>query len=347
MTSSPERPLALWLFSCCLMILLMTLIGAVTRLTESGLSITEWNVVMGWLPPLSEAAWIAEFEKYKASPEFEIKHFWMGVEDFKQIFFWEWFHRLWGRLIGLVFIVPLIFFWIRKKIPAWMRPHLLILLALGAAQGYMGWYMVQSGLIDRPSVSHYRLAAHLSLALLIYSLMLWVGLRLCRQETTSDNSSLLPPSCGLPLTGLAALVLTSLTIIWGAFVAGLDAGLIYNSYPLMGDGLVPPDMWALQPPLANLVENHAGVQFVHRWIAIATGGLCLIFSLAGFRRTGHRLFLALGATTLFQIGLGIATLLSQVWLPLAVLHQGGAILLLSLTVAGLQAVLPERRMISP
>lgn len=325
---SELRSIAIWLFVCCGMVMAMTVIGAITRLTESGLSITEWNVIMGALPPLNEAAWQIEFDKYKASPEFETKHYWMVLSDFKQIFFWEWFHRLWGRMIGVVFAVPLIVFWVRKKIPQGLKPHLIALLVLGGAQGYMGWYMVQSGLVDRPSVSHYRLAAHLSLALIIYSYMAWLGLALWRSAQEGKRIA--------TLHGGIALATVAITIVWGAFVAGLDAGLIYNTFPMMGNGIVPPEMWAHSPAWINLFENHASVQFSHRVLAMITGGLVLWYAARGFQREPHPVYIYLALWVLMQIGLGISTLLSQVWLPVAVFHQLGAVILLTLMIAALQ-----------
>lgn len=331
---SNPRQLAIWLFACCGMVMAMTIIGAITRLTESGLSITEWNVVMGALPPLGAAQWAAEFEKYKASPEFELKHYWMGVEDFKQIFFWEWLHRLWGRTIGLVFAIPLIVFWLQKKIPSTLKPHLIGLFLLGGAQGYMGWYMVQSGLVDHPEVSHYRLAAHLSLALVLYSYMAWLGLSLWREKSTAANEQV--SFRILPLHGALALGCVALTIVWGAFVAGLDAGLIYNTFPQMGHGLVPPEMWSRSPVWINLFENHASVQFTHRLLAITTGIVVLSYAWRGYQTKSHVVYIYLGLWMLMQIGLGISTLLSQVWIPVAVFHQLGAVILLSLVIGSLQ-----------
>lgn len=335
-----SRKIALWLFTCCAMIMGMVVIGAITRLTESGLSITEWNVVMGALPPLSEEQWLAEFAKYKASPEFELKHFWMQVDDFKQIFFWEWLHRLWGRTIGLVFALPLLVFWITRRLPSELKPHLLALLALGAAQGYMGWYMVQSGLVDRPSVSHYRLAAHLSLALIIYSYILWLALRFWRNPSVSVAANDAVPRVRSAMSdkvlGAAALGCITVTIVWGAFVAGLDAGLIYNTFPFMGDGLAPPEMWSKTPKLINLVENHASVQFVHRCLGLMTGAVVVVYALRGWTGTRHAIFACAGLWVFVQIGLGIITLLTQVWIPVAVLHQFGAVVLLSLLIASFQ-----------
>lgn len=337
--------LAIWLFTCCFMVLAMTVIGAITRLTESGLSITEWNVVMGALPPIGDDQWAAEFEKYKTSPEFELKHFWMSVEDFKKIFFWEWLHRLWGRTIGMAFAIPMIVFWIKGWIPKATKPHLLILLGLGAAQGYMGWYMVQSGLVDRPSVSHYRLAAHLSLALIIYSYMLWLGLRLwdTRLMVAANQPA---ASRSLIVHGLISLGLVAVTIVWGAFVAGLDAGLIYNTFPFMGNSLIPPEMWAHSPKAINLVENHASVQFVHRWLGMTTGVVTLMYAWRGIRISPRPVFAMLAVWVFAQVGLGIATLLSQVMIPVAAVHQLGAVLLLSLVIASLQTLIPARDKIS-
>ena len=323
------------------MVFIMTGIGAITRLTESGLSITEWKVVSGSLPPLNEQQWLESFEKYQASPEYEIKHSWMKLEDYKKIFFWEWLHRLWGRLIGLAFALPLAYFWLARRIPAFIKPNLLILLGLGAAQGYMGWFMVKSGLVDQPSVSHYRLAAHLCLALTVYSYMLWTGLRLW----ASAPVVIYPhpePSASLRRHGYVALACATLTIIWGAFVAGLDAGMIYNEFPLMGDGLVPKEMWSHTPAILNLFENLASVQFMHRWIAMTTAVVVLSYAWRGTKQTDRPVFAMLGAWVFAQVGMGIGTLLSQVWLPVAVMHQLGAVILLSFIIASFQVVIPAR-----
>jgi cytochrome c oxidase assembly protein subunit 15 len=270
----------------------------------------------------------------------------MGVEDFKKIFFWEWMHRLWGRLIGLTFAIPLLVFWIRHRIPQDIKPNLIILLLLGAAQGYMGWYMVKSGLVDQPSVSHYRLAAHLSLALIVYAYMLWTGLRLWTiKPPFAANTQNGPPSF-LLWRGIAALACVAITIVWGAFVAGLHAGLIYNTFPLMGNGLIPPEMWAQNPLWLNLFENHASVQFTHRWLGVITGLVTLFYAWTGIKLTARPVFTALAVWVFVQIGLGLTTLLSQVWIPVAVFHQLGAVILLSLVIAGLQVAIPARSRLS-
>lgn len=307
-----------WLYLCCFMVFAMAVIGAVTRLTESGLSITEWKPVTGALPPLTHEAWQREFALYKQSPEFAQKHFWMELSDFQKIYFWEWLHRLWGRTIGIVYALPLLWFWVRKQIPPGYKLKLLGILALGGLQGAVGWWMVASGLVDRPSVSHFRLAAHLLLALLIFSAM-WVvalSLRARKRQTTAKKRSLV-------MHGYLSLFLLFCTIAWGAFTAGLDAGMIYNTFPLMDGSFTPPGT-------AAILHDHGWVQFTHRWLAIATGLIILIF--AWRVKDG-----VLAAMVFAQIGLGIATLLSQVYIPAAAAHQAGAIILLALLLKAIHA----------
>ncbi|MBI4030344.1 MAG: COX15/CtaA family protein [Proteobacteria bacterium] len=305
-----ERKIILWLYACCFMVFAMAVIGAVTRLTESGLSITEWKPVTGALPPLTHEAWQHQFDLYRQSPEFTQKHFWMELEDFQKIFFWEWLHRLWGRAIGIVYALPLLWFWIRKRIPKRYGAKLSGILALGGLQGIIGWWMVESGLIDRPSVSHFRLAAHLALALIIFSAMWWVALDLKRPSPFTFYER---------RGGLACLFLLALTIIWGAFTAGLDAGMVYNTFPLMNGSLTPPEAF----DTGGLVSQIPWVQFAHRWLAMAAG--VSILTLAWRTKDGP-----LAAMVFIQITLGISTLLTQVHIPLAAAHQGGAIILLAL-----------------
>ncbi|MDB5491790.1 MAG: Heme synthase, cytochrome oxidase biosis protein Cox15-CtaA [Micavibrio sp.] len=314
-----QRTISNWLFLCAFMVFAMAVIGAVTRLTESGLSITEWKPISGALPPLGQAAWQHQFDLYKQSPEFAAKHFWMDLEDFKKIFFWEWLHRLWGRSIGLVYALPLLWFWVRKQIPSGYGWKLVALLALGGLQGFVGWFMVKSGLVDRPSVSHFRLAVHLSLALFLYAAMVWVGLDLRRSPPDRDESRM--DLSRLVLAGWGLLTLLSVTIVWGAFVAGLKAGLIYNTFPLMGDGLIPPDF-------GSAFTAAPGVQFTHRVLAMAT--LTGTLAYASATRRVNRFAPYLAAMVVVQVGLGIATLLSVVNIGLATLHQAGAITLLTL-----------------
>jgi cytochrome c oxidase assembly protein subunit 15 len=323
-----ERPIAFWLLACCAMIFLMVVIGGVTRLSEAGLSITEWQPVTGVLPPLDEAQWIAEFDKYKEIPQYRAIHGDMSLAEFKVIFFWEYLHRLWGRLIGVVFAVPFAYFLLRGRISRRLAPRLAGLLALGGLQGLLGWYMVESGLANRIEVSQYRLAAHLALAVLIYGAMLWVALDLLAPRAAA------PPERGQRgLRRAAGIILgfVFLTMIAGAFVAGLRAGYIDNTFPLMEGGFAPPDYWVLSPAARNWFENPAAAQFDHRLLA---EGLWLV--IAGFWAYGRRAKLpgaqrwmldALFAMATLQAALGISTLLLVVPLPLAVAHQAGALLL--------------------
>lgn len=331
------RAVAVWLFFTAAMVFAMAVIGAITRLTESGLSMVEWRPLIGTLPPLSEAEWQRVFELYRQTPEYRVLNAGMTLEAFKEIFFWEWLHRLWGRLIGLVFAVPLLWFWLRGTLGRVDRvPHLgwklLGLLVLGGLQGVMGWVMVQSGLVDRPVVSQYRLAAHLSLAFLIFGLLIWLGLRLARPMRSAQPTGV----ARVRRHGWWTLGMTGITVIWGALVAGLDAGLAYNTWPLMGTAFLPPEALSIQPAWLNGFENTALVQFIHRWLAIATALAVLALSLRALARgvTGAARPLAwlAMAMVLMQVGLGIATLLLAVPIWLGALHQAGALVLIALLV---------------
>lgn len=325
-----ERAIALWLLACCAMILLMVVIGGVTRLTESGLSITEWRPVAGVVPPLGEAQWAAEFARYKEIPQYRAIHPDMTLAEFKSIFFWEYLHRLWGRLIGVVFAVPFLWLLLRGRVPRRLAPRLAGLFVLGGLQGLLGWYMVKSGLSGRIEVSQYRLAAHLAAAAIIYGAMLWVALDLLWPSPAPARD----PRQGALRHGVSAvLCLVFLTLVAGAFVAGLRAGYVYNSFPLMDGRWAPAEYWQLAPWYRNWFENLAAVQFDHRVLAETTwtviAGLWLqarrLDLPRGVRMALHMLLLMAS----IQAGLGIATLLLVVPLPLAVLHQGGAILLLT------------------
>jgi heme a synthase len=328
--TSSDRAIALWLFACCAMILLMVVIGGITRLTESGLSITEWQPVTGVLPPLNEAQWTAEFEKYKAIPQYRTIHADMTLGEFKYIFFWEYLHRLWGRLIGLAFAVPFAYFLVRGRVSRRLAPRLAMLFVLGGLQGALGWYMVESGLSERIEVSQYRLAAHLAAAALIYAAILWVALDLVwpEREVARDlRQRRLRGGIGV------VLAFVSLTLVAGAFVAGLRAGSIYNTFPLMGDRLVPAEYAALSPFWRNWFENPAAVQFNHRLLAEITvgevAGLWLLSLRVGLPLRARAAMNGLFAIALLQLALGISTLLLVVPLPLAVAHQAGAMLLLT------------------
>jgi len=303
----------------------MVVLGGVTRLTESGLSIVEWQPLAGAIPPFSHAEWQALFDAYRQTPEFKTYNFWMGLADFRAIFWMEYAHRLLGRLIGVVFLVGLVWLALRGQIRGRLGLQLGIAFVLGAAQGALGWYMVRSGLSDRPDVSHYRLAAHLMLAVAIYGWLLWIVLDLSGARGSAGSGK-----------RFAAVLLCwlAVTMTWGAFTAGLDAGTLYNTFPLMAGDLVPPGAFDLEPTALNLVENGATVQFVHRCLAITFVLLALSFWL----RSRSRPSAWLGAAALVQAGLGIATLLSVVAVPIAAAHQAGAMILFSLAVWCLHAL---------
>ena len=326
--------ISIWLFLCAFMVMAMTGIGAVTRLTESGLSITEWNVISGTIPPLTEEKWVSEFEKYKQYPEYIKKNQGMSLDEFKNIYFWEWFHRFWGRMIGLIYALPLAFFLIKGWVPKEDRWKYATLLVMGGMQAALGWIMVQSGLVDRPSVSHFKLAAHLTLALTIFMGLIWMAL----SNTTIARHTATP---SLRWHGIASLTIVGLTIIWGAFVAGLDAGMIYNTFPLMGNGFIPPEL-GREP----FLYDPASIQFTHRCLAYLT---CLIVFIYGLRwmKYNMKLGVALSLWVLIQVKMGIITLLSSVAIPIATAHQLGAVILLTLITLSLYKVTnPERVTIS-
>jgi len=327
---SNDRAVLLWLAACCLMVVAMMVIGAITRLTESGLSMVEWRPLIGTLPPLSEAEWQRVFDLYRSTSEYQLANAGMSLEAFKTIFWWEYIHRLWGRLIGLVFAVPFVWFLLRRHIPAGMTPHLVALLALGAVQGVIGWWMVKSGFVDRTDVSQYRLAVHLGMAFLILGYMLWLAIGLAR----GPEPVTAPPR--LRTAGWAVMAFVSVTVVSGALVAGLNAGLVYNEWPLMGGRFVPAEYTELQPFWRNLFDNHGAVQFDHRVLAYLTAAAVMAFWLfvsraavsGGTRMAATLLMLAVAG----QVLLGIATVLTAVPLSLGVLHQLGAITLFCLSV---------------
>jgi cytochrome c oxidase assembly protein subunit 15 len=342
------RRVAGWLLFTAAMVFAMAVIGAITRLTESGLSMVEWRPLIGTLPPLSDAEWQRVFDLYRQTPEYRFINAGMSLAEFKEIFFWEWLHRLWGRLIGLVFVLPLVWFWLRGTLSRIghvqnLRWKLVGLLALGGLQGVMGWVMVQSGLVDRPSVSQYRLAAHLGLAFVIFSLLIWMALRLLRPARADQPAGL----AGVRRHGWWTLGLVGVTVFWGALVAGLDAGLAYNSWPLMGGAILPPEAFSIAPAWLNAFENTALVQFIHRWLAILAALAALALGLralsAGADGPARPLAWALMAMVLVQVGLGIATLLLAVPIWLGALHQAGALILVGLLVWWLFEAGPDRR----
>ncbi len=344
-TPLARRTIGRWLAAWAVSLFLLVLIGGGTRLTESGLSITEWKPVSGVIPPLTDAAWQAAFDKYKQIPQYAQMNAGMTLAQFKGIFWWEFIHRLWARVVGVVFVAPLVWLWIRRRIPRDLIPPLAALGVLMGLQGAMGWYMVASGLTARVNVSQYRLAAHLSLALVIYLYTVWTADRLLRGndhgEGTGDGGRVTEHGRTTRRFLAALLGLAAITVVSGAFVAGLRAGHIYNEFPMMGAGLVPDGYAAMSPAWVNLFENPAAAQFNHRWLAIATLlAVVVVWFRARPRATGTlrvRLDLVCVAAAL-QVALGITALLLSVPVVVGVAHQAGALLLLTtLTLALRQA----------
>jgi heme a synthase len=344
-----DRAIAFWLLACAAMIFIMVALGGVTRLTESGLSITEWHPVSGILPPFNNAQWQAAFDEYKRIPQYAAIHPGMSLAGFKTIYFWEWLHRLWGRLIGAAFLLPFLWFLARRQIPRALAPKLALLFVLGGLQGGLGWWMVASGLAARIEVSQYRLAAHLTMALVIYAAILWVALDLLRPpgeagETGRFHGGISP---ALRRSASALLLLVFVTIAAGAFVAGLRAGLIDNTFPLMDGHWIPPAYAHLTPFWRNWFENPEAAQFDHRLLAVSTWLGSLALFLASFRlplgRFARGALHALFGLATLQAALGIATLLFVVPLGLALAHQLGATLVLTAAVVARHALATPRR----
>ncbi|MEC8724665.1 MAG: COX15/CtaA family protein [Pseudomonadota bacterium] len=311
-----------WLYVCCGLVFAMVLLGGITRLTESGLSMVDWHPVTGWLPPISAVAWADAFDAYRGSPEFQQLNFWMELEDFKHIFWLEYLHRLLGRVIGLIYLLPFLWFLFRYRIPMRLTGHLVFLLALGVAQGGLGWYMVKSGLVDQPSVSHYRLAAHLGLAVFIYGYMLYtaIGISEKLRGITAGQSIFVWPT---------ALIFS--TMIWGAFVSGLDGGAVFNTFPLMDGRIIPHGVFEISPIWLNIFENIGLVQWLHRALAIAT--VAMILAIWWRERAAKSVALNLMAIfAAVQFSLGVLTILSGSSIYIAWAHQGGAMVLFSLAI---------------
>ena len=325
-----NKPVIIWLLSGCVLLFIMVIVGGITRLTNSGLSMTDWHLVTDTFPPTTGAAWNDAFEEYKKFPEYQKIniHNNFTLEDYKFIYFWEWFHRFIGRIIGIVFIVPFVYFLIKKKLDSETIKKCIILLFMGGFQGFLGWFMVKSGLIDNPDVSHYRLALHLTFAFITFAYTLWVALDLIYPNKIEVIQ---------PLKNLAriALVVLIVQIIYGGFVAGLNAGLIHNHWPLMSEGkVIHETVWMEQPTLLqNLTEGKSGVQFVHRTLAYLVVGMIVFlyysskkYTLSTLQRKGLN---ALVVIVCVQFLLGVFTLLLHVPMWLGLVHQVMAFFLLS------------------
>lgn len=322
---SSVRPVAIWLFVMCALVALMVIVGGATRLTDSGLSIVEWRPVTGAVPPMSEADWLAEFEKYKTIPEYQQVNWGMSLADFKEIYWWEWGHRFLGRLIGVAFLVPFLWFAATKRIDRALGVKLAGLLLLGGAQGALGWWMVSSGLSGRVDVSQYRLAAHLALAVLLFALMFWLALDLVsrRKETRSN----------LAPFALALAVGVYLQMILGAFVAGLRAGRTYNTWPLMDGEFFPAGYFVGAPRWRDMFETAAAAQFNHRigayLLAAATLWLFLAARRSDLQRPAQFLFVAV----MLQVALGVWTVLAATPIALGLAHQAGALIVFAAALA--------------
>ncbi|MFD2101128.1 COX15/CtaA family protein [Flagellimonas iocasae] len=317
-----------WLLTGCALIFIMVLVGGITRLTHSGLSISDYKLIHGTLPPMNEQAWEEAFELYKQYPEYQKLNSHFDLEDFKDIYFWEWLHRFIGRFIGIVFILPFLYFLFTKKLDRPTIKKCVVLLFLGGFQGFLGWYMVKSGLVDRPDVSHFRLAAHLTTAFITFAYSLWVALDLLyptKKEILKPIRNLIRITYGVLL----------IQIIWGAFVAGLDAGFIHNHWPLMSEGkLIHETVYIEQQPvIKNFFEGKSGVQFVHRYIAYFVVGLIAMIWVRSrkIQRTPlqDKGLQSIVILVFVQFLLGVLTLIYVVPLWLGVAHQIGAFFLLA------------------
>jgi cytochrome c oxidase assembly protein subunit 15 len=333
-------PVAAWLLACCALVFAMVVVGGMTRLTHSGLSIEEWQPLVGAIPPLDEAQWQETFAKYRQTPEFRLRNHDMTLEGFKGIFWWEYFHRLLGRVIGVAFFVPVLYFLARRRIPRSLAWPLAGIFLMGALQGAVGWYMVKSGLVDDPRVSSVRLAMHLGLAFLIYAAMLWVALGLLQRRPPFADD-------GTKKASAAMAVIVFVMVLSGALVAAIRAGYAYNTFPLMNGHLIPPEVLMIEPWWDNFIHNMATVQLVHRALAMVV----LAFALGVWWRV--RSYLAPGAPgrgwahalaifAVLQVCVGIATLLLVVPLPLAALHQSGAVVVFTCAIGLARALRPAR-----
>ncbi len=320
--STADRAVAYWLASICVVVFLMIIVGGVTRLTHSGLSMVEWKPILGSIPPLNQEDWQEAFDAYKQFPEYQKVNHGMALDDFKFIYYWEYSHRLLGRFIGLIFFVPFVMLAYFKMIRRSMMPKLLFAFVLGGLQGLMGWYMVKSGLVDLPRVSHFRLAAHLILAMFLMAYLYWLILDLLKVQLRSVSP-------GIQKLLYSVIVLFGLQVLYGAFVAGLRAGWGFNTFPLMDGQLLAEAATTMSPLLLNFVENGSMVQFVHRWIAVLLFGM----SIVGLTLTAKDKGVATGwviltALIAAQFVLGVSTLVMYVPIAVASLHQAGAVIVM-------------------
>ena len=323
-----DRQISLWLLFCAGVIFAMIILGGVTRLTNSGLSMVEWKPLVGVIPPLNDLEWQETFEKYKQFPEYQKVNKGMSVDEFKSIFMYEYLHRVLGRLIGVIFLIPFLFFYFTGRIKTGLTPKLIVMFILGGCQGLLGWYMVKSGLVDNPRVSQYRLTAHLGAAVIIYAYILWVAFGLLSRQTSPNN---LDEFSGLKTFAYVLTGLLFLMILSGGLVAGTRAGFAYPTFPMMGDSFIPPGLFSTTPAWLAIFEDITTIQFNHRIFAYLLFILILSFSYKTLSKTNSSTLrigiYSLVILLLIQVTLGISTLLLHVPVPLAAAHQGGAIAL--------------------
>lgn len=320
-----QKQIKIWLLICCFMIFIMVVIGGLTRLTNSGLSMTRWEPVTGFIPPFNETAWQEEFDSYKQSPEYEHINYGMDLHEFKEIFWLEFIHRVFGRLTGFVFLIPLIYFIIKGAIDKKFAMKLGGVFVLGGLQGLIGWLMVSSGLKDVPYVSHYWLAFHLFTAFFIFTLIFLLALSLDKNEASRNISR------GFKLYSLFIPVIILIQVVFGAFVAGLDAGLVYNTFPLMDGKIIPDEIFMMTPWYANFLENIPAIQWLHRMFAFfVTGNILIFWALSRKYDLNYSATCAIKLLVVFvavQFGLGVLTLIYSVPVLLASAHQAMAMVL--------------------
>lgn len=334
MKGNSNRQIFWWLIIGCVLIFTIVIVGGITRLSGSGLSIVEWDVIMGTIPPLNENEWNSIFDNYKKYPQYQIINYEMTVSEFKTIFWWEYIHRVLGRLIGVVFIIPFLIFLTQGKINKNLLKKLLFIFALGALQGLAGWWMVKSGLVDKPSVSAYRLTFHLLLALILYSFIFYTALTVKNLQTQKTEMNFIQKL--FKKTSYLIMILVFIQMMYGGFMAGLKAGLFYPSFPKMKEQWIPDGMLVIKPLWKNLFENITTVQFIHRYLGLLLLVLIVVYCIFMLRMATQKLYKNLAysllAIIIIQVTLGILTLLSSVQLLLGVLHQIVAVILLTIII---------------
>jgi len=334
-TRTDSIAVRIWLYATCCLIFTMVIVGGATRLTDSGLSITEWQPILGAIPPLNAADWQIALDKYRQIPEYQLVNKGMSMSQFQFIYWWEWGHRFLGRFIGLFVFIPLVFFWVTGRLEPWIKPHLVALFILGGLQGAIGWWMVSSGLTERVDVSQYRLATHLTMACIIFAYTLWLA---CTLSTKPSGQVSTTAVLMAPLIVFAVFA----QIFLGALVAGLDAGLYYNEWPLMEEAFIPEGLLSQTPVWRNFFENELTVQFIHRMSAYALLVLALVQAVTLWRdRTSSNhasMSLVIFLFVMGQAAIGIYTLLQAVPLSWGLYHQGGALIVLAAAIIHWQRV---------